>query len=87
MCAFRHFAQRAFWAARILAMAADDIFLFVLERFGADPDFCALTRAQRARCAAAMRARPAALIPPPVLVAEPVRCKAAIARWMLCSWD
>lgn len=66
-------------------MAAGDILLF--ERLGADPDFCALTRAQRARCAAAMRARPEALIPPPVLAVEPVRCKAAIALWILCSWD
>ena len=46
-------------------MAAGDIRLLV--RLGDDPDFCALTRAQRARCAAAIRARPAALMPPPPL--------------------
>ena len=79
------------------AIAAGDILLFVRGadepvraeddalRVEDDPPFCAFTRAQRARCAAAMRARPAADIPPPVVVVEPVRRKAAIALWILWS--
>jgi hypothetical protein len=93
----RHFAQRAFCAARMRAMAAGDILRFrraedeavraedKAVRAADDPPFWAFTRAQRARCAAAMRARPAADMPPPVTVVEPVRRKAAIAFWMLCS--
>ena|SRR5215469_3504987 len=92
LCAFRHLAQRAFCAARMRAMAAGDIL-----RLGRladeplrtedDPLFFAFTRAQRARCAAAMRARPAVLMPPPAVVVGPPRRNAAIALWILCSWD
>lgn len=63
-CASRHFAQRAFWAARMRAIAAADIVRLL--RVAVGSTFCPLALAQRARCAAAIRARPAADIPPAI---------------------
>jgi hypothetical protein len=60
LCAFRHFAQRAFWAATILLRAAGDIVRPL--RPTIETTFCPLLLAHRARWAAAMRARPAAEI-------------------------
>jgi hypothetical protein len=64
-CCFLHFAQRAFWAAAIRLRAAGE-----MARFGADALLAMettfglpWTRAHRARCAAAIRRRPAADMP------------------------
>ena len=56
-CSLRHFAHRAFCAAMILLRAAGDNGRLVL--LAADA-FSPLALAQRARAAAAIRARPAA---------------------------
>jgi hypothetical protein len=58
LCAFRHFAHRAFWAATILLRAAGDIVRPLCAPI--ETTFWPLLFAQRALCAAAMRARPEA---------------------------
>jgi hypothetical protein len=80
-CAFRHFAQRVFWAARIRPIAAADMVRFL--RVGVDSALGPLTLAQRARCAAAIRARPAADIPPlrrTALTLTPFNAEIALLR-------
>jgi hypothetical protein len=85
-CAFRHFAQRVFWAARMRAIAAADMVRFL--RVGVvDSALGPLTLAQRARCAAAIRARPAADIPPlrrTALALTPFNAEIALLRMPSC---
>ena len=57
-CCFLHFAQRAFCAARMRAIAWADILRLRLLLM--ETTFFPLALAQRARCAAAIRARAAA---------------------------
>jgi len=84
LCAFLHLAHRAFWAARIRAIAAREIRR--LFRLAIETTFVPRALAHRARWAAAIRARPAADIVPRrlLLLAPPKAANAAFTRW---SWE
>jgi hypothetical protein len=76
--ALLHFAHRAFWAARMRAIAAGEIRRLV--RLAIEITFVPLTFAHRARWAAATRARPAADIPLPRSLPTVVSAEIALPR-------
>jgi len=77
-CALRHFAHRAFWAAAIFLRAAGDI---VRPLRAVIETTLPLAFAQRARCAAAIRARPAVeILLPVLLLPTPFSAEIALLR-------
>ena len=78
-CALRHFAHRAFWAAAIFLRAAGDIVRPLRAVIETTLPFAF---AQRARCAAAIRARPAVeiLLLPVLLLPTPFSAEIALLR-------